>query len=173
MLNASEADWYHLDVMDGRFVQYQLWFACNCQIERSQSKPFDVHLMIEEPGKYAADLPAGATILRYIMKPAHTCTAIFSKLKPGHEGGVAINPHTPVQVLQDILADVDIVLIMTVNPGFGGRILFPLINQNTSLTATYRPVKLNTIIEVDGGITANASVVVQAARTRGYRYYYF
>lgn len=167
MLNASEADWYHLDVMDGRFVpNISFGLPVIAKIREATEKPCDVHLMIEEPGKYAADFKlAGADHLTVHYEACPHLHRNIQQIKNlGMKAGVAINPHTPVQMLQDILADLDIVLIMSVNPGFGGQEFIPhsLLKIQT-LRQRIDQLKLKTIIEVDGGITeANAAAVIQA-----------
>ncbi len=167
MLNASEADWYHLDVMDGRFVpNISFGLPVVAKIKEATAKPLDVHLMIEEPGKYAADFKlAGAD---HLTVHAEACPHLHRNIQQiknlGMKAGVAINPHTPVQFLQDILADLDIVLIMSVNPGFGGQQFIPQsLAKISMLRQRIDQLNLNTIIEVDGGITEeNAPAVVKA-----------
>ncbi|MBX2924092.1 MAG: ribulose-phosphate 3-epimerase [Chitinophagaceae bacterium] len=167
MLNASEADWYHLDVMDGRFVpNISFGLPVIAKMREATEKPFDVHLMIEEPGKYAADFKlAGADHLTVHYEACPHLHRNIQQIKNlGMKAGVAVNPHTPVQVLQDILADVDIVLIMSVNPGFGGQDFIPhSLTKIQALRQRVDQLALKTIIEVDGGITeANAAEVVRA-----------
>ena len=167
MLNESEADWFHLDVMDGRFVpNISFGLPVIAKMREATTKPFDVHLMIEEPGKYAADFKmAGADhlIVHYEACP-HLHRNIQQIKNLGMKAGVAINPHTPVQLLQDILHDVDIVCMMSVNPGFGGQHFidqtFPKIQM---LRQRIDQLGLNIIIEVDGGVTlANAKAIIDA-----------
>lgn len=167
MLNASEADWYHLDVMDGRFVpNISFGLPVIAKMREATQKPFDVHLMIEEPGKYAADFKlAGADHLTVHYEACPHLHRNIQQIKNlGMKAGVAINPHTPVQMLQDILADVDIVLIMSVNPGFGGQAFIPhALTKIQTLRQRIDQLQLKTIIEVDGGISEiNAAAVVQA-----------
>ena len=167
MLNESEADWFHLDVMDGRFVpNISFGLPVIAKMREATTKPFDVHLMIKEPGKYAADFKmAGADhlIVHYEACP-HLHRNIQQIKNLGMKAGVAINPHTPVQLLQDILHDVDIVCMMSVNPGFGGQHFidqtFPKIQM---LRQRIDQLGLNIIIEVDGGVTlANAKAIIDA-----------
>ncbi|MGN6494446.1 MAG: ribulose-phosphate 3-epimerase [Agriterribacter sp.] len=167
MLNASEADWYHLDVMDGRFVpNISFGLPVIAKMREATEKPFDVHLMIEEPGKYAADFKlAGADHLTVHYEACPHLHRNIQQIKTlGKKAGVAINPHTPVQMLQDILADVDIVLIMSVNPGFGGQAFIPhALTKIQTLRQRIDQLQLKTIIEVDGGISeTNAAAVIQA-----------
>jgi ribulose-phosphate 3-epimerase len=167
LVNESQADWFHLDVMDGRFVpNISFGMSIVQQIKSVAQKPCDVHLMIEEPGKYAADFQkAGADhlIVHYEACP-HLHRNIQQIKDLGMKAGVAINPHTAVESLLDVLQDLDIVLIMSVNPGFGGQ---------TFIQHTYYKIKkmrqlihglgLHTIIAVDGGVTLeNAPSVVNA-----------
>lgn len=167
MLNESEADWFHLDVMDGRFVpNISFGMPIVEKIRKATDKPCDVHLMIEEPAKYAADFKiAGADhlIVHYEACP-HLHRNIQQIKDLGMKAGVAINPHTPVQFLQDILEYTDIVCMMSVNPGFGGQEFIPYtLNKIHILRQRIDQLKLNTIIEVDGGITLeNAGAVVEA-----------
>lgn len=167
MLNKSEADWYHLDVMDGRFVpNISFGMPVIAKIREATSKPLDVHLMIEEPGKYAADFKiAGADHLtvHYEICP-HLHRNIQQIKGLGMKAGVAINPHTPVQVLQDVLQDIDIVLIMSVNPGFGGQqFIDHSLVKIRMLRQRINEMGLHTIIEVDGGITLeNAPAIIEA-----------
>ncbi|MBX3241611.1 MAG: ribulose-phosphate 3-epimerase [Chitinophagaceae bacterium] len=167
MLNASEADWYHLDVMDGRFVpNISFGLPVIARIKEASTKPLDVHLMIEEPGKYAADFKlAGADHLTVHYEACPHLHRNVQQIKNlGMKAGVAINPHTPVQLLQDILPDLDLVLIMSVNPGFGGQQFIPqsLVKINM-LRQRIDQQGLSTLIEVDGGITEkNAAEVLKA-----------
>lgn len=167
MLNESEADWFHLDVMDGRFVpNISFGLPVIAKMREATTKPFDVHLMIEEPGKYAADFKlAGADhlIVHYEACP-HLHRNIQQIKNLGMKAGVAINPHTPVQLLQDILHDVDIVCMMSVNPGFGGQhFIDQTLPKIQMLRQRIDQLGLNIIIEVDGGVTlANAKAIIDA-----------
>lgn len=167
MLNASEADWYHLDVMDGRFVpNISFGMPVIAKIKEATQKPLDVHLMIEEPGKYAADFKlAGADHLTIHLEACPHLHRNIQQIKNlGMKAGVALNPHTPVQMLQDVLADLDIVLIMSVNPGFGGQKFIPQsLTKINLLRQRIDQLGLTTLIEVDGGITEeNAAAIVEA-----------
>src|SRR5215204_807161 len=128
MLNESEADWFHLDVMDGRFVpNISFGMSIIKQIRKTTTKICDVHLMILEPEKYAEEFKeAGADILTVHYE---ACTHLHRNIQQikslGMQAGVAINPHTPVYLLKDILADIDLVCMMSVNPGFCGQKFIP------------------------------------------------
>lgn len=167
MLNKSEADWFHLDIMDGRFVpNISFGMPLVEKIRKATNKPCDVHLMIEEPGRYAADFKiAGADhlIVHYEACP-HLHRNIQQIKDLGMKAGIAINPHTPVQLLQDILEYTDIICMMSVNPGFGGQEFIPhTLTKIQLLRQRIDQLKLNTVIEVDGGITLqNAKAVVEA-----------
>ncbi|MBO9632590.1 MAG: ribulose-phosphate 3-epimerase [Chitinophagaceae bacterium] len=170
MLNKSEADWFHLDVMDGRFVpNISYGLPVIEQIRKATKKVCDVHLMILEPEKYAeAFKNAGADILTVHFE---ACVHLHRNLQQikglGMKAGVALNPHTPVGLLQDVIQDIDMVLIMSVNPGFGGQTFIPhTLEKLRQLRKMVDEKKLPTIIEVDGGITVdNAPSIVQAGAT--------
>lgn len=167
MLNESEADWFHLDVMDGRFVpNISFGLPVISAIRKAAKKTLDVHLMIVEPEKYlAAFAEAGADILTVHLEACdhlHRCIQIIRSL--GLKAGVAINPHTPVMMLENILADIDLVCLMSVNPGFGGQKFIP---ETLSKIRTLRELVGKTgsraRIEIDGGVTLeNADAIVKA-----------
>ena len=167
MLNESEADWFHLDVMDGRFVpNISYGFPVIEQIRKTTKKICDVHLMIEEPGKYAeAFRKAGADILTVHYEACPHLHRNIQQIKDlGMIAGVAINPHTPVQLLQDILANIDLVLVMSVNPGFGGQKFIPhTLHKIKLLRQRIDELELNVKIEVDGGVDlTNARALYEA-----------
>ncbi len=161
------ADWYHLDVMDGRFVP-NLSFGLPVieQIRKATSKICDVHLMILEPEKYAeAFKNAGADILTVHYE---ACTHLHRNIQQikslGMKAGVALNPHTPVSLLSDVLHDIDLVCLMSVNPGFGGQKFIPqTLVKITELRRMINEKGLNVHIEIDGGVTLeNAASIVNA-----------
>ena len=167
MVNDSEGEWFHLDVMDGRFVpNISFGLPVIEQIRKATSKVCDVHLMILEPGKYAADFKqAGADNLTVHLE---ACTHLHRNIEQiknlGMKAGVALNPHTPVDSLQDVLYDIDIVLLMSVNPGFGGQKFIPhTLHKIQQLRRLIDEQGLNTLIEIDGGVTLeNAPLIVTA-----------
>ncbi len=167
MLHNSEADWFHLDVMDGRFVPNISFGPMLIEFMRKTTdKFFDVHLMIEEPENYAeAFKKAGADNLTVHFE---ACTHLHRNIQQikslGMKAGVAINPHTPVNVLADILEDIDLVCMMSVNPGFGGQSFIPnTLNKIKQLKAMIAERNLNVKIEVDGGVTVdNAKAIIDA-----------
>lgn len=167
MLNESEADWFHLDVMDGRFVpNISYGIPVIEQIRKATTKICDVHLMIEEPEKLTeAFHKAGADILTVHVEACRNLHRNIQQIKSlGMLAGVAVNPHTPVQALQDILQDIDVVNLMSVNPGFGGQTFIPytLIKIKT-LRQRIDQLNLNVKIEIDGGVTLqNAKSIMDA-----------
>jgi len=167
MLNASEAEWYHLDVMDGRFVPNISFGPMFVEFFRkATSKTCDVHLMIEEPEKYAEVFKkAGADILTVHYEACRHLHRNIQQIKDlGMKAGVAINPHTPVFVLQDVIKDLDLVCLMSVNPGFGGQKFIPgTIEKIKALKTMINQEKANTLIEIDGGVTLdNAGQMIRA-----------
>ncbi len=159
MLNESEADWFHLDVMDGRFVpNISYGLPVIEQITSTTKKNCDVHLMILEPEKYAEDFKkAGANNLTVHYE---ACTHLHRNIEQikqlGMTAGVALNPHTPVVLLQDVLQYLDLVLIMSVNPGFGGQQFIPhSLEKIQQLRRMIDEKGYQAKIEVDGGITIN------------------
>jgi len=170
MINQSKADWFHLDVMDGRFVPNISFGPMVIEfIRKATSKTCDVHLMIEEPEKYAeAFQKAGADILTVHYE---ACTHLHRNIQQikslGMKAGVAINPHTPVSLLKDILGDIDLVCMMSVNPGFGGQTFIPqTIQRIQELRKMIDEQGLKVDIEIDGGVTVeNAKSIIDAGAT--------
>lgn len=167
MLNKSQADWFHLDVMDGRFVPNISFGPMIIEfIRKTTTKCCDVHLMIEEPEKFAeAFKKAGADNLTVHIEACRHLHRNIQQIKSlGMKAGVAINPHTPVDALKDILADIDLVCMMSVNPGFGGQSFIPhTINKIKQLKEMISERSLNVKIEIDGGVTLeNARSIIEA-----------
>jgi ribulose-phosphate 3-epimerase len=167
MLNESQADWFHLDVMDGRFVPNITFGPMIIEFFRkATSKVCDVHLMIEEPGKFAGQFKdAGADILSvHIEACPHLHRNIQQKKSLGMKAGVAVNPHTPVKDLKEILSDIDLVCLMSVNPGFGGQKFIPqTLEKIKTLRRMIDEKGLNVQIEIDGGVTLENAPGILAA----------
>ena len=167
MLNESEADWFHLDIMDGHFVPNISFGPMIVEFFRkATTKICDVHLMIEEPGRYAeAFNKAGADILTvHIEACPHLHRNIQQIKNLGMQAGVAVNPHTPVESLNDILADIDLVCMMSVNPGFGGQSFIPhTLNKIKRLREMIDERSLKVKIEIDGGVTLENAKSILAA----------
>lgn len=167
MINSSEADWFHVDVMDGVFVpNISFGFPVMEAIKKYAAKPLDVHLMIVNPDQYIERFAAiGASIITVHYE---ACTHLHRTVQAIHaagcKAGVAINPHTPVGLLKDILTDLDLVLVMSVNPGFGGQKFIPnTINKVKELRSLASEVNPRLVIEVDGGVgLQNLAELVQA-----------
>lgn len=161
MINKSEADWFHIDIMDGVFVpNISFGMPVLDAIHKHAHKTIDVHLMIVDPDRYISTFAKlGADILTVHYE---ACTHLHRTLQAikaeGMKGGVALNPHTPVSVLEDIIRDVDLVCIMSVNPGFGGqKFIENTYNKIVALKDLIERKGANTQIEIDGGVTdANA-----------------
>jgi ribulose-phosphate 3-epimerase len=167
MLNESAADWFHLDVMDGRFVpNISFGLPVISALRKTTTKTFDVHLMIEEPERYAEDFKkAGADILTVHLEACRHLHRNLQQIRSlGMKAGVALNPHSPVEAIFDMLDDMDLVCVMSVNPGFGGQQFIPLALQKIrNLRKRIDDNKLATLIEIDGGVTlANAREIVEA-----------
>lgn len=167
MLNESQAEWIHVDVMDGVFVpNISFGFPVLKAVKKYAKKPLDVHLMIVNPEKYIEEFAsAGADIITVHYEACtHLHRVIQSIKNTGCKAGVALNPHTPIEALHDVIADLDLVLIMSVNPGFGGQQFIP--NSLTKIKAIKQMAELKNpklIIEVDGGINElNMESVIRA-----------
>lgn len=166
-INQSSADWFHLDIMDGVFVpNISFGIPVIKSIKKHAKKPLDVHLMIVEPDKYISDFKnAGADWLTVHYEACtHLHRTVQSIKSQGMKAGVALNPHTPVQALEDIICDVDMILIMSVNPGFGGQKFIPQsIEKITKLKELIIQKKSNALIQVDGGVdTSNSTILTKA-----------
>lgn len=167
MINESEAGWFHVDVMDGVFVpNISFGFPVMKILKQQAKKPLDVHLMIVQPERYVdAFAEAGADVLTvHYEASTHLHRTLDAIRKAGMKAGVALNPHTPVHLLKDILYMTDLVLVMSVNPGFGGQ---KFINQTYSkleeLKQMAEEIRPDLLIEVDGGVNvANAHSLVEA-----------
>ena len=167
MLNNSEADWFHLDVMDGRFVpNISFGLPIIEQIRKATSKVCDVHVMILEPEKYAeAFKKAGADVYTvHIEACPHLHRNLQQAKQLGMKAGVALNPHTPIQSLIDVIQDIDVVCFMSVNPGFGGQQFIPqTIQKIIELKSLITQKNTNTLIQIDGGVTLlNAPEILAA-----------
>jgi len=167
MLNESQADWFHLDVMDGRFVpNISFGLPVIEQIRKATTKVCDVHLMIEEPEKFTeAFRKAGADRLTVHLETCRHLHRNVQQIKQlGMQVAVALNPHSPVELLSDILHDLDMVLIMSVNPGFGGQTFIPHTFQKIrNLKKMIHERGLDTLIQIDGGVTTeNAGAILRA-----------
>ena len=156
MINASAADWFHVDVMDGVFVpNISFGFPVMAALKKHATKPLDVHLMIVNPDQFIsrfAEAGAYSITVHY-----EACTHLHRTIQAIHNAGckasVALNPHTPVDLLQDIIGDLDMVLIMSVNPGFGGQQFIPnTLNKVMQLRNMANRHNPELIIEVDGGV---------------------
>ncbi|MEN9951220.1 MAG: hypothetical protein RLY85_1972 [Bacteroidota bacterium] len=167
MINQSDAEWYHLDVMDGRFVpNISFGLPVISALRKASNKVFDVHLMIEEPEKFAtAFKEAGADVLTV---HAEACRHLHRNLQQIRSldmlAGIALNPHTPISQIEEVLQDADLVCIMTVNPGFGGQKFIPsMLSKITRLKDAIIRTNSRAKIEIDGGVTLdNAKAIVEA-----------
>jgi ribulose-phosphate 3-epimerase len=167
MLNESEAAWFHLDVMDGSFVpNISYGLPVIEQIKKTTTKVMDVHLMIVHPEKYIADFKkAGADVLTVHYEACPHLHSSLQQIKTaGMKAGVALNPHTSVDLLKDVIKDIDVVCVMSVNPGFGGQ---KFIEHTYEKVKALKQIIVNagaaTLIEIDGGVTENnAAALVKA-----------
>ncbi|MDR3350640.1 MAG: ribulose-phosphate 3-epimerase [Prevotellaceae bacterium] len=166
-VNSSAADWFHLDIMDGLFVpNLSFGFPVVKIIAAKAKKPLDVHLMIEHPEKYIDAFHAAGA--HYLSVHYEACRHLHRTLQhiraTGMKAGVALNPHTPVSLLEDIMHETDFVLLMSVNPGFGGQALIPhSLQKIKALKELIRNEKAAALIEVDGGINLLNAAQLYAA----------
>lgn len=167
MINQSEADWFHVDVMDGVFVpNISFGFPVMKPLQSKATKPLDVHLMIVDPDRFTkAFADAGAHVLTvHVEACTHLHRTLTNIRNHGMKAGVAINPHTPVESIKEVLYLCDVVCLMSVNPGFGGQSFI----ENTyakvkTLKAMIIAARTNTLIEIDGGVSlSNAKLLTDA-----------
>lgn len=167
MVNASEADWFHIDIMDGVFVpNISYGMPVLSVIHKHATKPLDVHLMIIDPDRYISTFAKlGSDILTVHYEACtHLHRTIQAIKAEGMKAGVALNPHTPVALLEDVIQDIDVLLLMSVNPGFGGQSFI----ENTykkvrQAKALIEQVEAHALIEIDGGVSLkNAKALVEA-----------
>lgn len=167
MINQSQADWFHVDIMDGMFVpNISFGFPVVKALKKHAQKPLDVHLMIVDPDRYLNDFKqAGADVLTVHIEACTHLHRTISAIKDlGMKAGVALNPHTSVGLLKDIIADIDLVCLMSVNPGFGGQ---KFIENTYAKTAELKDLIIqknsSALIEIDGGVNqANAGKLMAA-----------
>lgn len=161
MLNQSKAEWIHLDIMDGLFVpNISFGLPVVQAIRKATTKTLDVHLMIEQPERYiTAFSDAGADVLTLHYEASrHLHRAMQQIRDAGMKAGVVLNPHTPVELLQDLLPYLDLVLLMSVNPGFGGQKFIPqILDKTVRLKKMIEKRGLEVLIEVDGGVNAETA----------------
>ncbi len=167
MINSSNADWFHVDVMDGVFVpNISFGFPVITAIKHYAKKPLDVHLMIIDPDRYLEQFKkAGADILTVHFEACTHLHRTVSAIKQlGMKAGVALNPHTPINLLEDIIEDIDLVCLMSVNPGFGGQKFIENTYQKIKALRALAKLKgTDLLIEVDGGVsTHNALALLKA-----------
>ena len=167
MINESDADWFHLDVMDGRFVpNISYGMPIIAQMKKKAKKTFDVHLMVVDPERYLEDFKkAGADYLTVHYETGYHIHRTLTSIRAlGMKAGLAINPHTPVEMVQDIIQEIDLLLVMSINPGFGGQKFLPMtFNKIRHAKELINKAGAGTLIEIDGGVTLeNAAEIIAA-----------
>jgi ribulose-phosphate 3-epimerase len=167
MVNESDADWLHVDVMDGRFVpNITFGMPLVAAMKKLCTKPLDVHLMIEEPERYIEQFrEAGADIITVHYEACRHLHRTIQQIKAtGAKAGIAVNPHTSVLLLEDVLEDIDMVCIMSVNPGFGGqKFIYQTIPKVRLLSDMIAVRNLKVLIEIDGGVGLhNAATLLES-----------
>lgn len=167
MINESDADWFHLDVMDGRFVpNISYGMPIIAQMKKRATKTFDVHLMVVDPERYLEDFKkAGADYLTVHYETGYHIHRTLTSIRAlGMKAGLSINPHTPVEMVQDIIQDIDLLLVMSINPGFGGQKFLPLtFNKIRQAKELINKAGASTLIEIDGGVTLENAGDILAA----------
>ena len=167
MLNESQCDWFHLDVMDGVFVpNISFGFPVMQAMARDAQKPLDVHLMIVQPEKFVAEVKAlNAKVMNVHYEACTHLHRVVQQIK-AHDmmAGVTLNPHTPVSVLEDIIGDLDLVMLMSVNPGFSGqRFIEHAVEKTRRLRELVDRTGSNALIEIDGGVNRETGAKLVAA----------
>ncbi|MBO4994387.1 MAG: ribulose-phosphate 3-epimerase [Muribaculaceae bacterium] len=167
MINASRADMIHIDVMDGVFVpNISIGFPAIKSIAKVAEKPLDVHLMIVDPGRYVSQIrDCGASIMNVHYEACTHLHRVVQQIKDaGMKAAVTLNPATPVVMLEDIAPDLDMVLLMSVNPGFGGQKFIPeILNKTKRLRRLLDETKSKALIEIDGGVNLSTGADLMAA----------
>ena len=167
LVNQSTADWFHVDVMDGRFVPNISFGQFIVKFMKSiAEKPLDVHLMIEEPERYVESFrEAGADVITVHYEATRHLHRVIQQIKAtGAKAGVAVNPHTSTALLEDVLEDVDLICLMSVNPGFGGqKFIYQTLSKIRQLRERLTVRNCSALIEIDGGVgLQNAEAILQA-----------